>query len=88
MQDWSEAKKRILKYSESDPCSDVFSISYEVKKIIGSSLVSTTQVAPIANFSKYTSGMSSQHEIPLQPEGVSEVVQLRGTPHTVQKHPL
>lgn len=43
MQDWSEAKKRILKYSESDPCSDLFSISYEVKKIIESSLVSTTQ---------------------------------------------
>lgn len=69
MQDWSEAKKRILKPSESDLCSDLSSISYQVKKIIESSLVSTIQVALIATFSKYTSGMPSQQSLCSQ-EGV------------------
>jgi len=63
MQDWSEVNKRILKPSESDSCSDLSSISYQVKKITESNLVSTIQAALIVTLSKYTSGMSSQHSL-------------------------
>lgn len=58
MQDWSEAKKRILKCSESDWCSDLFFISGQ-KNYRESSLASTLQIVPIATLSEYTSAKSS-----------------------------
>lgn len=87
MQDWSEAKKRILKCSESDWCSDLFFISGQ-KSYIESSLASTLQIAPIATLSEYTSAKSSQHTTTLQPDRVSKVVQQKRTHRAVQKHPL